>query len=368
MQNKTYILVVIFLLVVIGAAIIFLQTTKPQPSPSPAKTQILEQCKSLSTPKSNAINLVFFSEKDDAQSYTDYLSQIKPYNKDTFNIYYIPDYTPECEIYKDIAVLCYSKELIQKASSCPNDFIVVLKQESSQIRSSAYMNVLSLNSRHPKSVFPHEMGHALTNLAEEYVPAKLPSGQKNCVSSCSKFTSEINECKIGCSEEAYYRSIDAGIMRTLSSNEYGIYDEFLVQEQIDNKISNSKITGQAIYEDCEEQTYYLIEADYNSQTNTIQTISKSVQPGCVGDNGYGDFTYNLYNTQDNLIDSDSFNSQLIFTDAPGEIEIDGETYENNGKFFLKVSSIPDAKKLEISHKDKTTEINLQGIGAYPCKK
>ncbi len=366
MKNKTYILIIISLLIIIAIAIIFLQTTKPSTSPT-TKTEILEECQSLSTPIPNAINLVFFSPEAQAKKYSDYLSQIKPYNKDTFNIYYIPDYEPECELYKEIAILCYSKDLIKKASSCPNDHIVVLKQQPSNIRSSAYMNVLSLNSRHPMSVFPHELAHALANLAEEYTPAKLPSGQKNCVTSCSKFTSEINECKKGCSEDSYYRSIDNGIMRTLSSHEYGIFDENLIQEQIDDKFS-TKITGRAIYEDCQDQTYYLIEANYNSQTNTIQQISQSIQPGCTGTNGFGNFNYNLYDSSNNLVSTDSFNAQLIFTDAPGEIEIDGETYENDGQFFLKISAIPDAKNLEITHQDKTTNINLQGIGAYPCRK
>jgi len=356
-------------MILIATAITLLITTNKQPSISPTQTQSLEECQSLSPTTQGAINLVFFSDKAQAQKYADYFLKIKPYdtNKQSINIYYIPDYEPECELYKDIAILCYSKELVKKASSCPNDFIIVLKQQPSNIRSSAYMNVLSINTRHPMSVLPHEMGHALANLAEEYTPAKLPSGQKNCVSSCSKFTSEINECKLGCSEESYSRSIDNGIMRTLSSNEYGIYDEMLIQEKIDKKFS-TKITGQVINEDCKDQKYYLIEAGYNSQDNTIQTISRSVQKGCVGDNGDGGFTYNLYDSQDNLIDTDSFNAELIFTDAPGEIEIDGETYNNDGQFMLKLSALPDAKNLQITHQDKTTEINLQGIGASPCRK
>jgi len=368
MQNKTYVLIVASLMIIITISIIFLQTTKPTASPPNEKTEILEQCHTLYYSSPTAINLVFFSPKVQAQKYVDYFLKIKPYNKDTFNIYYIPDYEPECELYKDIAILCYSKNLVKKASSCPNDYIIVLKQKPSNIRSSAYMNVLSINSRHPMSVLPHEMGHALANLAEEYTTAKLPKGQKNCVTSCSKYTSEINECKQGCSEDSYYRSIDNGIMRTLSSHEYGIFDENLIQERIDSELSISKITGQVINEDCQDQTYYLIEANYNSQDNTIQQISQSIQPGCSGTNGYGNFQYTLYNSQDTPIDTDSFNAQLIFTDAPGEIEIDGQIYDNNGKFFLKLSAIPDAKNLEISHKNKITEINLQGIGAYPCKK
>ena len=366
MQNKTYILIISSFLIIIAIAIVLSITTKPENLSSSPKEN-LEECQTLIYSSPNAINLVFFAEKSQVQIYANYLAKTKPFNPDNLNIYYIPTYQPECELYKEIAILCYSKELIKKASSCPNDYIIVLKEESSGIRSSAYMNVLSLNTRHPKSVLPHEIAHALANLAEEYIPANLPSRQKNCVSSCDKFKTEINSCEIGCSKDSYYRSIDNGIMRTLSSNEYGIYDESLIQEKINSQISSSKITGKAIYEDCQNQNYYLIEADYNSQQNEIQLQSQTIEQGCVGGSGFGNFNYNLYNNQNEIISSESFNSQLIFTDAPGKEEIDGEIYENDGKFILKFSAIPGAKKLEILHEGKTTEINMQGIGARPCR-
>lgn len=369
MQNKIYILIVLSFLILISVAIAFLVTTESEnPSSSPNSSKNLEECQTLVYSAPEAINVVFFAEKSEAQTYSDYLAGIKPFDKNPLNIYYIPNYIPECELYKEIAVLCYSKELIKKAASCPNDYLVVLKEEPSNIRSSAYMNVLSLNTRHPKSVFPHEIAHALANLAEEYTPANLPSGQKNCVSSCEKFPAEIDSCELGCSKDSYYRSIDSGIMRTLSSNEYGIYDENLIQEKINLQTSQSRITGRVIYEDCQNQKYYLIDAIYNSQQNTIQVQSQTVEPGCVGGNGYGNFNYNLYNNQDMLIDSNSFNSELIFTDAPAEIEINGEIYENDGPFILKISAIPDVKKLEITHKDKITEINVQGVGSRPCRR
>ncbi|MBS3088379.1 hypothetical protein J4402_01215 [Candidatus Pacearchaeota archaeon] len=366
MQNKTYILLILSFLILIGSAIAFLIITEPEILPS-SPSETIEECQNLAYSSPNAINLVFFSEKADAQKYSDYIAGIKPFDKNPLNIYYIPTYIPKCELYKEIAVLCYSKELIKKASSCPNDYLIVLKEEPSSIRSSAYMNVLSINTRHPKSVFPHEIAHALANLAEEYTPANLPSGQKNCVSSCNKFETEINACELGCSKDSYYRSIDRGIMRTLSSNEYGIYDENLIQERIISQVSSSPITGNAIYENCLDKNYYLIEAVYISQQNEIQVQSQTIELGCVGSNGYGNFNYTLYDNNGMPLDSKSFNAELIFTDAPGEIEIEGEIYENDGPFILKISAIPDVKKLEISHKEKITEINMRGIGARPCR-
>jgi len=372
MKNKTYIFVIILLMISIAISIISLVSINSKISSSPASSanNVLEGCQTFSYSSPDAMNIVFFAEKAKVAGYSEYLFGIKPYNsfKNNFNIYYIPTYQPECKLYKDIALYCYSKELIRKASSCPNDYIIVLKEQPYKIRSSVYMNVLSLNSKHPLSVLPHELGHALANLADEYVPASLPRGQKNCVSSCSKFDSETDGCFIGCSKDSYYRSIDRGIMRTLSSNEYGVYDEALIKKQIDSQTSSSLITGHAISDDCSEQKYHLLEANYSSQNNEIKVISRSIQQGCLGGNGYGNFNYSLYDADGNLIIDDTFNPQLIFTDAPGEIEIDGEIYENDGPFMLKLPIVPNAKTLEIIHDDKKTEISLNEIGAIPCKK
>ena len=107
------------------------------------------------------------------------------------------------------------------------------------------MNVVSINKNHQKSVIAHEFGHSFANLAEEYTPATLPLKSKNCVSECNKFDSLNEGCYEGCSKTDYFRSINSGIMRTLSSKSYGAFNSFLISE----KISKFKrITGNVVSE------------------------------------------------------------------------------------------------------------------------
>jgi len=328
----------------------------------------LETCNTLEFNNDQATNIVFFSNKDQATQYKEFFQETSPFdkNKEAFNFYYIDSYTPKCELYKEIAILCYSKELIKKVASCPNDYSIVLESYPSNIRSSAYENVMSINTNHQMTVLIHEFGHAFANLAEEYTPAKLSKGSKNCVASCDKFSYETDGCFEGCSENNYQRSISNGVMRTLSSNEYGQLDEKLILENIKGKVS--PLTGNAIsnQEECATQDYYLIEGNYNQ--NNMNLIGRSVEQGCLGNNGVGNFIYSIKTTSGEIISESDFNPELIFTDAPGENQIDGETFVSDKNFLLKIPKITQAKSLTISENNQELiEINLLDIGARACK-
>ncbi|MFH1307745.1 MAG: hypothetical protein ABIH72_02750 [archaeon] len=361
MEKKVTILILI-LAVVIVTILIILSITSPQFSPSNSN---LEECKTLEYNGENKINIVFFSDKQTAQKYSDYFLEISPFNqnKNSFNFFYIDSYIPKCELYKGIAILCYSNELIKKASSCPNDYIVVIRDEEQKIRSSAYMNVMSLNSRYPLAVFPHEFGHAFLTLAEEYVPASLPDNPKNCFQNCEEFT--IKEgCYQGCSESNYFRSIDNGIMRTLNSESFGNFNEQLFESKIN---SLSKITAAAVQEfiDCTNQKYFLIKGQIIS--NEITILEKTIETGCVGGNGAGSFNFTIIKTTGEEIQGSDFNPGEVFTDSYFEQELSGEIipYEI---FILKVQIIENPKSLEIYKAgEKISEINLEEIGSYPCK-
>ena len=362
MNKQLYFILPAFLISI--ALIIFLLT--PAPSSSPKSTN-LKTCQTLSFSGEGAVSLVFFSEKSEAEKYSNYLfKEISPFkeNKDSFNVYYITNYKPECELYQGIATLCYSKELTEKASSCPNDYIVVLDEQQSSIRSSSYMNVLSINKAHQLSVFPHELGHAFANLAEEYVPAKLPRSQQNCVKNCDDFNGINQDCEQGCSESDYYRSVNSGIMRTLSSDTYGTFNENLIQKLINTQINT--ITGQAVStpENCEEQYYYLIEAI--NENSKLKILSKSIRQGCIGKNGYGPDKAEILDEQNNSLTTSAFNSELIFTDAPGEEEINGETFVSDKPFFIKVPIIENSNKLKITTQTRD-EIQIKNEGNTPCK-
>lgn len=365
-------LIILIALIILVALAIFIVLFYPSSDVGlNPEDKAVEECKTLEYNGEGKTNIVFFSDKKDAERYVAVFYEFEPFksNKKEFNFYYIDSYEPECEIYKGVALLCYSRVLIRKAGSCPNDYIVVVKEENNKIRSSNYMNVMSLNSKHPASVFIHEFGHGFANFAEEYIPGKIPRNSKNCVSDCDKFDVK-DGCYEGCSKDSYYRSVDRGIMRTLSSKTFGVFDTKIILEKM-NKEHGTSLSAFAVKEDrdCSGEKYYLIEGSLVSQGSEIVVASRSVESGCIGDNGAGAFRYNLILEDDSVVKTGDFNPELIFTDAPGEEIIEGETFDSDKNFLLKVPIVDKSKSIEIVKDNNIiSEINLEGIGSYPCRK
>lgn len=315
----------------------------------------LEECKELKFSEENAINLVFFATEGATKKYSDFLFSVEPLkeNKEKFNIYYIDNFLPKCDIYKDVAILCYSRELIKKAASCPNDYIFVLKQDDFEIRSSSYQNVMSINTIHPKTVIQHELGHAFANFAEEYTPANIPIGSENCQSSCKGFYLETDGCFKECSKSDFFRSIDEGNMRTLDSDNYGKFNIFLMNREIEKqygKKSSSLIIGRQISEikDCRRQTYYVAVLDENGNV-----VGKSRQVGCPPPSP----------------ENNKFDTKLIFTDAPPSPQelipnlpvekrvIVGET------FIPKIPSVVTFTEDEVTDKQVEIAVVTRKVGA-----
>jgi hypothetical protein len=371
-MQKQWLLVIgisLIILITILFSILLIQS----PSSSPRKIQLnqfetLEGCNSLIYNSPSSTNLVFFSNEEQAEKYSNQLLNIAPLNDNqkSFNIYYIDTYVPDCTLYQGIATFCHSSDLIKEASSCPNDYIIVLDDEPPSIRSSAFQNVLSININHPLSVLTHEFGHAFANLAEEYVPATLQPGAQNCKTECSQFEPVKDGCFQGCSSSDKQRSIDAGVMRTLSTNNFGLFNEYIIEQRID--ASQSRITGQAIEDPllCENQNHIQVQAFYNNSQNTISQISKSIQQGCVGGPGFGNFIYFISDKQGKIITQQNFNANLVFTDAPNGTQIEGEIYPYSGPFILKIPKENTNDLLFIQHIENTTEIKLNDAGARPC--
>jgi len=363
-MNKHY----YWILLIPAILIIILLFNKESIKNSPNYSQILETCKTLSYSGENKPSILFLTDKNTAESYKDYLTQYDPFKdyKNDINFFYIDDYTPKCELYDNKALFCYSKELIKKSSSCKSDYIVTIQPEKVEIRSSSYMNVVSINKNHPKSVILHELGHAIANLAEEYVPAQLIDNSKNCVQSCSYFSNNSNDCFQGCSNSDLYRSINSGVMRTLNSNEYGEFDENLIKEKLN--IENSIITGNAVNkeESCANQKYYLITATYKD--GKISIIDKTIEPGCPGSNGDGQFSYKIISNNNEIIEQNQFGPQYLFTDSPSSDQIDGEIYSYEEPFYLKVPISTNDNSLIIEKENIVlAQINLNDVGARPCK-
>ncbi|MAG27997.1 hypothetical protein CMI47_20925 [Candidatus Pacearchaeota archaeon] len=366
MRNTSVIIIISILLLIIIATIILISLPQEEELPSPQ----LEECQTLSYNSESAINLVFFAPKEQAQKYYDSLLQFSPMkeNAQEFNAFYISDYIPECELYKGIALLCYSNDLVKKAASCPADYIITIRQEEPSIRSSSYLNVMSINSAYTTSVLAHEFGHAFANLAEEYVPASLPRGQKNCVKTCDSFQSETNGCFDGCSQSNYKRSISSGIMRTLSSNTFGIFDESLISERISSH--QSKVTASAISDprDCSQEKYYSI--TFQLTNGIFSLTNKSIESGCQPTSGFGPSSYQIIKNSQ-VLSTNDINPLIIFTDLPDETSLDlsGETLDYEGPVVLTTPAIPiDEIKIFDSDSKELISVNLNDIDSRPCKK
>lgn len=367
MKKSTSIIILVSLLVIV-AFLAYLIFTRTEIAYSPSA--VLEECKSVSYNGENKINLVMFASKETADEYASSLFSFSPYkeNSDSFNVYYIDSYSPECSLYQNAALLCNSRETIKKAASCPNDYIIVIKDSSPAIRSSTYSNIVSINSIQPATVFVHEFSHALATLADEYVPASLPRSSKNCVSSCDKFANS-KSCFKGCSKADYYRSVDSGIMKTLFSQKLGDFDEELIKQKISEQ-AKTTITGKAISqaESCQSEQYYLLEGNFAEKN--IEIISKTIEQGCLGSNGAGPFTYSIIKSDETKLQIGEFNAELIFTDIQnsGENSISGGSTDYEGNFYLKIPVIENAKSLEITTPEKKTiSVNLADKGARPCE-
>jgi len=155
-------------------------------------------------------------------------------NRNKVNFYYAGE--TECEIIQGIAVYCYSRDLIRKSSICPNDYIIVLSNVAKTIRSSTYLNLLSINIHNNKNVILHEFSHTFSNLADEYIPADIPFGSKNCVNSCIKFEKygDLEGCYQGCGKATFFRSSENSIMRTLKTNDFGKLNTLLIVDDMNN--------------------------------------------------------------------------------------------------------------------------------------
>lgn len=278
-------------------------------------------CHTLQEGVDGGPSLVFFGSKEETERYMNVLYGVKPFDeaKDRFTVSYIDSVVPTCELYKGIALLCYSRELVQQAAACEHEYIVVLQEQPAVIRSSAFKGVISLNTAHQLSVFAHEFGHAFGDFAEEYTPASLPSSSDNCQASCDDFAVS-DGCYQGCSETGYYRSIDLGIMRSLQTTQYGIWHEAYLRDLLGVQGSSS-ITGNAIAPgDCATQSYSLVHLVKRDGKTIIQGVS--AETGCA--------------LPVSTVETTSFQ---IFTDAQEihALQLTGETFAFEGDLFIPVS-------------------------------
>lgn len=221
-------IIIVFLAIILILSILLSMYFYNQPS-----TKITSSCQIIQYSEGKKINIVYLTQNlstsDVKKSISSFLST-PPFsqNKDKFNFYYAG--SANCKIVEDY-IFCYSKDTIKQSSLCPNNYIIILSSQNSDIRSSAYLNLISLNINSPDSTLVHEFGHIFGNLADEYIPSQIPSGSKNCNNKC-QFLYNISACFPGCSKNDYYRSSEDSVMRSLKTNNYQKLNTLLINENL----------------------------------------------------------------------------------------------------------------------------------------
>ena len=164
------------------------------------------------------------------------LLSVEPFksNQLKFNFYSIDEfYDINCNTGSDY-LLCDNGYANKIASSCPHDYVIVLSQQDpfsqeAYLRSSAYINVGSINTADNRLVLAHEFGHLFGSLADEYITGEEEVDAPNCdVVTCPKWYGKFDGvgCFKGCTNLKMYRSTENSIMRDYSiSNEYGPVNE-----------------------------------------------------------------------------------------------------------------------------------------------
>jgi len=340
----------------------FIVQISAQPSYTPTE---LAECNPLLINNQDGINILIMSDKQVAEDYLKYLTQNYPFNQNNFNFYHTSLVEDHCNLYRGQALLCTSDKILERASSCPHDYLFVAKEEKPSIRSAAYLNIASINTNHKNTVLLHEFGHIFANLAEEYVEAgtRLPRNSKNCVSQCEDFNGLEEGCFEGCTSPSLIRSIENGVMRTLSSASYGSFNEEVISVIMSKAVNNkARITGASITDPakCEESSYLLVTGEVNDRGPEIRDVS--LRKGCSPEFTTGDYSYILDSTRGN------FNPEFLFTDVPDETDyLSGETYTSEIPFSFAIPYY-DGENLEIYDNDGNLfhQENLQSLGEEPC--
>ncbi len=208
-------------------------------------------CKKISLPDGKK-RLLFIPNNYDSYSEfeKDVLSKVEVIRKtspfeDAFSFYLFQHIENNFDCSKKDAIICDYMKITEVARYCPHDYIVVLSNENDEfLRSTAYMNIAVVNSIDDPGVLLHELGHIISNLADEYV-TDLPETEKNLKKSpncdnseCSKWLNEFigTGCFPGCTNSDFYRSSENSVMRNCyTSRQYYQVNVFALKSSLENE-------------------------------------------------------------------------------------------------------------------------------------
>jgi hypothetical protein len=189
---------------------------------------------------------------DDVNDYVSEIANEEPFksNYGKLNFYRVDDISGlKCTTNPSTGLInCDETAVNRLASQCPNDVRIVLFNDMENIitssivpppRSSSIGTLIKVTTSDRNVVVLHELGHAVGELADEYVDDKYYNSNNfkvddypNCdYVGCSKW--DVSGCYKGCSMSIYYRPTESSIMRDLRTVSYGPVNEKVMKEKLE---------------------------------------------------------------------------------------------------------------------------------------
>ena len=170
-------------------------------------------------------------------------------------------------------IKCDNKKVLQEASRCKHDSIVVLVNNDDLCGSSSG-NTAKICSKNPSSNIglAHEIGHSFADLADEYVYDETFEGydigeinNANCdVELCPKWSTYESNCIKGCTYSSLYKSSEESIMNNLAP-----YFNIVSVNHIKNVISEGIKTKE---EEKPLPKSYFVNLKYKNESIKIQNV------------------------------------------------------------------------------------------------
>jgi hypothetical protein len=283
------------------------------------------------------------------------LLQIEPFksNKDSFAFFIVNSTRDlQCEIgCKNVSTLicCNNQLVVEEASRCDYDSILVLVNSEKECGSASYYAKLCSKNPNVNLVLAHEAGHSFADLADEYVYADYfgdyaigEVDEINCAQEgCSKWQNISSGCYEGCTYSNLYRPAEK------NSIMYDLYPEFNdvckghIQELI-NKYKEDKNKESPV----PEQSYF-VNLNYNEGDISIKNIFlKPIR-------SWQDFRESEYSVQIKNAEGQIFNSSLYLPNKLFPIPPEGSiAYENEVDFSVNLPYFEDAGELEIYKEER----------------
>jgi hypothetical protein len=232
----------------------------------------------------DSINIIFLGTEYedieefrlDSERFMENFLSVVPHSeyKDRFNFFRIEDFENYGCKYED-AVICNPQTVQRAATKCPGqDMNIVLVSRNKvdnffkHLRSSAWLNLVSLNSADDPLVLSHEAAHVLYDFADEYVyGGAITWDAPNCDSekeTCPKFSVvEGSECLVGCVNEGNSRPAEYDIMSNYwKSDRYELYNEWWIGEYLEEHTAESKSNFETDGDPVESpRDVYIVEGD-----------------------------------------------------------------------------------------------------------